>query len=171
MSIAKKAELYANSCHTETNHKYDDQPYSVHLKMVVATAKDYIHLIPEDERESILAGCWVHDVIEDCRQTYNDVKVATNETVAELAYALTNEKGKVRKERANDKYYEGIRNTPYATFIKLCDRIANVTYSINCGSNMSGVYAKENQEFVNRLFDKKYQELFDHLEKLLLKTA
>jgi hypothetical protein len=34
----------------------------------------------------------VHDVIEDCRETCNDVKKATNEEIAELAYALTNKK-------------------------------------------------------------------------------
>ena len=34
----------------------------------------------------------MHDVIEDCRETYNDVNKATNEEIPELAYALTNEK-------------------------------------------------------------------------------
>ena len=39
----------------------------------------------------------MHDVIEDARQIYNDVRQQLGETVAELAYSLTNEKGRNRK--------------------------------------------------------------------------
>jgi (p)ppGpp synthase/HD superfamily hydrolase len=68
-------------------------------------------------------------------------------TVAEITYALTNEKGKNRKERANAKYYKGIRETPYATFIKLCDRLANVSYSKSVNSKMIEAYQKEQGGF------------------------
>jgi (p)ppGpp synthase/HD superfamily hydrolase len=132
--------------------------------MVVNTARKFLHLIPEEEQGNILAGCWLHDVIEDCRETYNDVKKETNETVAELVYALTNEKGKNRKERANDKYYEGIRNTPYATFIKLCDRIANVEYSYATESRMFEMYCKENENFLARVGeDGAYNNVVEYL--------
>ncbi|WP_298473442.1 hypothetical protein [uncultured Maribacter sp.] len=63
-------------------------------------------------------ACWVHDIIEDARETYIDVLENTNVTIAELAYALTNEKGRTRKERANDAYYRGIQKTPNASFVK-----------------------------------------------------
>jgi len=59
-----------------------------------------------------MTACWGHDLIEDCRVSYNDVKDALGQEAADIIYAVTNEKGKNRKERANDKYYEGIRNTP-----------------------------------------------------------
>ena len=165
-TISQRARDYAIFCHNSTNHRYDKTfAYSVHLQMVVDTAMKFIHLIPEEMREIVIAGCWVHDVIEDCRETYNDVKKATCEEVAELAYALTNEKGRNREERANDKYYEGIRNTPYATFIKLCDRIANYEYSKRNGgkSGMAAKYEKEMNDFVNKLFDDKYIEMIDYL--------
>ena len=60
-------------------------------------------------------------------------------------------KGKNRKERANDKYYEGIRNTDGAIFVKLCDRIANVQYSKMTKSRMFEMYKKENMEFLKGL--------------------
>ena len=165
--ISEKAKQYAISCHRDTNHKYDDQPYEVHLQMVADAAVKFIHLIPEHERENVIAGCWVHDCIEDCRQTYNDVKTATNITVAELAYALTNEKGRNRKERANDKYYQGIRETPYAVFVKLCDRIANAQYSQRNNSKMAVLYREENPAFCSKLYDEKYDELFVYLKDVL----
>lgn len=166
MSEIGKAMKYAIACHSETAHKYDGKPYEVHLEMVFATAKKFIHLIPAEHQENVLAACWVHDVIEDCRQTYNDVAAATNEYVAELAYALTNEKGRTRKERANDKYYQGIRDTQFAVFIKVCDRIANYEYSIQQKSKMVQVYEKEMNYFIANLYDEDYDELFDTLRLL-----
>lgn len=168
MNLSEKARQYAIECHQSTNHLYDGYlPYEFHLRLVVATAHQFIQLIPEADREIVLAGCWVHDTIEDCRQTYNDVSQALGTPVAELAYALTNEKGKNRSERANAAYYEAIKATPYATFVKLCDRIANVTYSQLFGSRMTEVYAQEYPGFREKLYDPAWQPIFAHLEGLL----
>jgi len=164
MTIIEKSKAYAIECHEKTAHLYDGKPYVTHLQMVFDTANKFIHLVPQEHRENVLAACWVHDVIEDCRQTYNDVNRATNEEIAELAYALTNEKGRTRKERANDKYYEGIRQTPFATFIKVCDRIANYEYSKLQADKMVEVYEKEMNEFMAKLYDPRYEELFSYLK-------
>lgn len=162
--LVSKAREYATLKHFETNHKYDGQPYDVHLKMVCDFACKYVHLLPDNKTISdVLAACWVHDVIEDCRQTYNDVKAILGERVADIAYALTNEKGRTRKERANDKYYEGIRNTPFAAYVKICDRLANATYSKQSGSKMIEAYKKENEDFKNQLWSLAVQEMFDDL--------
>ena len=60
----------------------------------------------------------------------------------EITYALTNDKGRTRAERAGEKYYQGIRETPYAPFVKLCDRLANITYSC-AGTNRDNLRMKE----------------------------
>ncbi len=165
VSIIEKAREYAIQCHTSTNHFYDKiHPYSFHLKMVVSAAEKFIHLIPEHEKENVIAACWLHDVIEDCRQTYNDVKNHTNEKVADLVYALTNEKGRNREERANAKYYKGIQQIPYAPFIKLCDRIANFQYSKSEGSPMYGKYKREMPDFVKKVSCHLYIEMLELLE-------
>lgn len=160
-----KARKYAIHCHTSTNHKYDGKPYSYHLESVVDYALRFIHLIPRNKQLDVLSACWCHDVIEDCRQTYPDVKENTNENVANIVYALTNEKGKTREERANDKYYEGIRETPYATFVKLCDRMANLDYSKRKSPKMTKVYLKDMSNFIKKIYDPKYDEMFDYLKK------
>jgi (p)ppGpp synthase/HD superfamily hydrolase len=89
---------------------------------------------------------------------------------ADIIYAVTNEKGKNRSERANDKYYEGIRNTPGAVFVKLCDRIANVQYSKMTKSRMFEMYKKENMNFetmLGRFTDNKDLEpMFQYLYNL-----
>jgi (p)ppGpp synthase/HD superfamily hydrolase len=89
----------------------------------------------------------------------------TNKNVAEIVYALTNEKGKTREQRANDKYYKGIKETPYATFVKLCDRMANLEYSKKTSPKMTKVYQKEMSNFIKKVYDPKYDEMFDYLKK------
>jgi (p)ppGpp synthase/HD superfamily hydrolase len=168
--LSQIAEEYAIKCHSDTNHLYDGLPYSFHLELAVKVAKKFIHLIPERNREIVLAACWCHDTIEDTRVTPNDVVKATNKDVALIVYAVTNEKGWTRKDRANDKYYKGIRDTKYATFVKLCDRIANALYSQSkIGvSTMFEKYKEENLHFTKELFDEKgsYGEMFDYLEEI-----
>jgi (p)ppGpp synthase/HD superfamily hydrolase len=155
--------------HKETNHMYDTYlPYEFHLRMVANVGNTYKHLLDGYKEyytgdlivnpvqqisllSACMTACWGHDLIEDCRVSYNDVKDALGQEAADIIYAVTNEKGKNRKERANDKYYEGIRNTPGAVFVKLCDRIANVQYSKMTGSRMFEMYKKENTEFTKAL--------------------
>jgi (p)ppGpp synthase/HD superfamily hydrolase len=144
--------------HIKTNHWYDEYlPYEFHLRMVAQAAKDFIHLVPDSndgeitDREAITMAAYGHDLIEDTRVSYNDVKEVLGIQAANIIYAVSNEKGKNRKERANDKYYEGIRNTPGAVFVKLCDRIANVQYSKMTKSRMFEMYKKENAEFTKAL--------------------
>ena len=108
--------------HKNTNHMYAEYlPYEYHLRMVVGVFERFKHLVEEIRREDVKTVCFAHDIIEDTRVTYNDVKFALGAYVADLVYALTNEKGKTRKERANDKYYEGIRSEKYGIFVKSLD--------------------------------------------------
>jgi len=168
MNIIDKAMMYAIKCHSETNHLYNGEPYHIHLRMVYNEAVKYSYLVSEADRDNFLAAAWVHDVIEDCRQTYNDVLKATNKDVAELAYALTNEKGKSRKERANDKYYDGINACRYASLLKVCDRIANLKYSIQTKSRMADMYIKENEDFLNKIYVSGFVDAFNDLNVFCL---
>ena len=99
MKASIKASFYAIKAHKEVNHKYDGQPYEVHLKMCSDIGGMFIKLIPESEIERVFAAIWLHDTIEDCRKTYNDIKKEFGSIVADIVYACTNEKGKTRKER------------------------------------------------------------------------
>lgn len=164
--LIELSRLYAIECHAKTNHYYDGKPYSHHLSMVVDFAEHFIKNIPEVHRDIVIAACWAHDVIEDCRETYNDVKAALGPEVAEIVYALTNEKGRNRKERANEKYYQGIRETQYASFIKGCDRAANLKYSIDTNSRMTDMYRKEMPEFIVNVFG--HHSNYTELQHLLI---
>lgn len=166
-----QAHEYAVKCHASTNHYYNGRPYEFHLKLAIEHAYQFMHLVDDADGITVLCAIWCHDVIEDCRQSYNDVKEQLGEQVADIVYACTTEKGKNRAERANDKYYEGIRKTQYATFVKLCDRMANVTYSKRHKGSMFDKYKKENEHFVAMLYDDKYKEMFVYLDWLFKEEA
>lgn len=143
----------AHELHQGVNQTYGDSlPYGYHLDMVVNGIRDFGHLVCacEDDVLPLFFGGYYHDSIEDARLTYNDVLKEARGMMAEeqaymateIVYALTNDKGRTRAERAGEKYYKGIRETPYAPFVKLCDRLANITYSCS-GVNADNLHMRE----------------------------
>lgn len=165
--LVEKAKNYAIECHSSTNHKYGNEPYSFHLGIAYFYAIAYISYIPAEDRDNILAAIWCHDVIEDCRQSYNDVKENTNERVADLVYAVTNEKGKNRLQRENAKYFTEMRNITGATYVKLCDRMANISNAVQEQSRMLGMYKKEHDYFLKQVDELKYPLMVQHMNNLL----
>ena len=156
----------AHALHASVNHAYDRiRPYGFHLDMVVNWVRKYIEVVCVSEQDiiPIYFAAFYHDSIEDARLSYNDVMRIAKELMdeeqaylaTEIVYALTNEKGRNRAERANEKYYAGIREIPYAPFVKLADRLANTSYAFSKGTadslRMSKVYREELPGFLEAL--------------------
>lgn len=161
--LVSKAIIAATKGHNNTNHLYGDASYTIHLALVVDVAYRFIHLIPIEMRATVIASMWLHDSIEDARMTYNDVVEVTNVDVAEIVYAVTNNKGRTRKDRANDNYYKGIREINCAPFVKLCDRIANIEFG-----GKGSMYRKEHLNFKQQLaFYPEYNEMWEFTDWLL----
>ena len=162
----EKIKVSAHQLHASVNQHYDGTlPYGFHLDMVVDSIYKY-----GDEvcacREDVLPlffGAYYHDSIEDARLTYNDVTDTARQFMderqafiaAEIVYALTNDKGRTRAQRAGDNYYKGIRETPYAPFVKLADRLANISYSCrgsdSANNHMREVYKSELPHFLEAI--------------------
>ena len=115
----------AHEAHAAVNQFYGvDLPYSYHLDGVAELVARYGGEVctRAEDVPAVMFGAWFHDSIEDARLTYNDVRKRARSLgldeaqafmAAEIVYALTNEKGRTRAERAGVKYYEGIRAVPY----------------------------------------------------------
>ena len=156
----------AHDLHQSVNQSYgDDLPYGYHLDMVVEGIRQFGHLVcvREEDVLPLFFGGYYHDSIDDARLTYNDVMHTARQYLTEeqalmateIVYALTNDKGRNRSERAGEKYYEGIRTTPYAPFVKLCDRMANITFSCSgtdaVNRHMRDVYRQEVPHFLSSI--------------------
>ena len=165
-SVIEEIRLSAYALHAGVNQTYgNDKPYGFHLDMVAEGVRRYGYLVCASTADilPLLFGAYYHDSIEDARQTYNDVlrtarrfmDDAQARTATEIVYALTNDKGRTRAERAGENYYKGIRQTPYAPFVKLADRRANIAYSVAnttaLNSRMRSVYAEELPHFLEAI--------------------
>lgn len=164
--VLDQIKTSAHQLHDHVNQTYDKvHPYGFHLDMVADSVFKHGDVVcaNEDDVLPLFFGAYYHDSIEDARLTYNDVmKIARtwmNDDqalmAAEIVFALTNDKGRTRKERAGEKYYQGIRTTPYAPFVKLADRLANITYSFtHCNEaniHMKSVYQHELPGFLEAI--------------------
>ena len=156
----------AHRLHDSVNQMYDKtRPYGYHLDMVADAVHRYGHAVCASEADilPLFFGAFYHDSIEDARLSHNDVKRTALRwmdddgalTAAEIVYALTNEKGRTRAERADERYYQGIRQTAYAPFVKLADRLANITYSFShahrMNLHMKEVYHEEWPHFLTAI--------------------
>ena len=156
----------AHELHRAVNQTYGQGlPYAVHLDMVASQVMSHGHEVCAGEHDVLpmVFGAYFHDSIEDARQTYNDVTRLARQWMddeqahmaAEIVYALTNDKGRTRAERAGERYYQGIRQTPYAPLVKLADRVANMTYSATHDNadnvHMREVYRRELPHFLEAI--------------------
>lgn len=151
------------------NQKYDtDLPYSKHLDFVMDQARLFKHLLPEGKGWVVMAACAGHDLIEDARVTYNDIRDKIGPEVADIIYACTEEKGRNRDERHSEKYYLQLSTNPLAIFVKLCDIIANVKFSILTNSTMLAKLKNEHPKTTHYLYLSgiAYGDMFRYLDVL-----
>ncbi len=160
-----KAVNFASKRHSGQYYS-DDYPYFVHLYQVVSVAK-YFNL-----SEDVIAACWLHDVIEDTATSYNDLAFIFGSNVADIVYDVTDELGKNRKER-HTKTYKKVAANPEAIKVKLCDRIANLSFGLmTLNERKIHMYIKENEEFKSIVMkydygDEKLKEVFNYYNSLI----
>jgi (p)ppGpp synthase/HD superfamily hydrolase len=168
--------------HNAVNHMYGEHPYTFHLNAAVEETihwfhfsepiKDHFHMLfKQHALEELVLATWGHDLLEDTHCSYDDIYKHLGVLVAEIIFAVTNNKGRNRKERADKNYYKGIMTTPGATLVKLCDRIANVKYSKETGSSKYFMYRTEMPHFMASLFpvttDRRFALYFDVITHLM----
>lgn len=150
MNNKERAMMVAEKAHA--NQTYDIYPYTYHIKQVVKIAEELGY------DESIVVASALHDVLEDTDLSYNDIKKAFGEEVAEIVYAVTDELGRNRKER-KAKTYPKIKSNWKATVVKVCDRIANIEQSKEYNQKLYETYQKEHEQFSQHLMSEDHPEI------------
>lgn len=162
---ATRAQRYATVVHGGQIYN-DEVPYVDHLTEVFAVVKRFC--LSDDP--VIACAAWLHDAIEDTRTSYNDIKKRFGVDVAELVYAVTDERGRDRTER-HVKTYPKIKGNIKATQLKLADRIANVEYGSATGGKQA-MYRDEHNEFEESIRVREGEpivtsRMWDHLHRIL----
>lgn len=153
------------------NQKYDGKlPYSFHLDIVGKQAIKYADILDLNLEDShlVMRGAYGHDLIEDARVSYNDIKSATSYELAEIIYLCTENKGRNRAARKSKEFYEDLATNRLAVFVKLCDIISNARYSQLTVSSMFQKYASEwkNIRLYLSAYKDEFKPLFDDLDML-----
>jgi (p)ppGpp synthase/HD superfamily hydrolase len=161
--LESKAKQFAITAHK--GQTYGTREYTFHLEAVVAVAKKY------KLNETIVSACWLHDTIEDCKVSFQDIKSLCGENVAEIVFCVTDELGRNRKER-KEKTYPKLAGNQDAICVKLCDRIANIQQTISDrNTELFSMYLKEHKEFREKLFKDHSKDplpkLWSELEELI----
>ena len=167
--LVRTAREFGPNLHAERNLRYGDYAYTIHLQTVANFGKYFRHLlqISTDQAYEVEAALWLHDTIEDCGINYQKIKTLFNENVAEYVWSVTGF-GRNRVER-NASVEERIKGKIIPTYIKLCDKLANMVFSKYLDSN-SGMYEKYVAEWSS--FKEKYylpdlKEMFDYVDNLI----
>lgn len=161
--LINKAREFATKAHGD--QKYGKElPYAYHLEQVVLVARRYgLH-------EDVQVAAWLHDTLEDTDVTFEELMKEFGVTVFDLVNAVTNEAGANRKER-HAKTYPKIRRDPSAVALKLCDRIANVSFSIERNDKIMELYVKEHDSFVAALQQpNELSSMWCELDNLIVKA-
>jgi (p)ppGpp synthase/HD superfamily hydrolase len=120
--LVKRAAEFATSAHEGQVRKYTGVPYIVHPIEVMEIVKTVDH---DDE---MLAAALLHDVVEDCGVTIEDIVKEFGSDVASLVSALTDvskpEDGNRKTRKAKDREHSAA-SSPRAQTIKLADLISN----------------------------------------------
>jgi hypothetical protein len=143
----QEIRLKAFELHHLANKLYAGQPYSFHLDMVHDFYCKYKHHLTAKQQEIVEKALWFHDVEEDCGMSYHAITKLIGDEAADVVFNVTNEQGKSRKEKILKTLYK--TSTTYeSTFLKICDRLANMTFSFteklkNEQSDMYDTYVDE----------------------------
>lgn len=106
---------------------YGDKPYSYHLDRVAEIAKQFMPTYWDElEQTEALALAYLHDVGEDTQVGAEEIIALFGAKIEGLVDNISDEAGPTRKERKRKTWHK-IRRDKKSVFIKLCDRLANVS--------------------------------------------
>lgn len=128
-----KALEFAVEAHEGQKRKKSDIPYIYHPLNLACHALSMG--IKEDE---VIAGCLLHDVVEDCNKTLEDLPV--NDETKEIVRLMTHAKTKdSEREKVMKAYYAALAENPKAALVKCLDRCNNLT-TMSWGLSREKIY-------------------------------
>ena len=141
-----KAVTFATEAHKGQMRKRSSTPYIYHPLSLACHA-----LSMDITDDAIIAACLLHDVVEDCGVTYDQLPV--NDETKELVRLLTCEKTTPEnRSKVLREYYDLIATNPKAALIKCIDRTNNLT-TMSGGLSRERIYRmiKETEEYYPKL--------------------
>jgi (p)ppGpp synthase/HD superfamily hydrolase len=130
----KIIEAYAMRCYNEANCNYGGRNYYLHITMVLDNVKKHqmIFKNPQDALYT-MGAAHTHDLMEDARQTYNNICDVCGTDIADITLKVTDVDAENRMMKHLLTMGKTVRD-PRAIILKMCDILANTTFSKETGS-------------------------------------
>ena len=160
--ISKKEQLawdFAKEKHAGQIRKFIGLPYfDAHVQKVNGIIKLYT------TDEDLLCAALLHDTLEDCDVTYDEIYAMFGERVADIVQELTSIKDVIEADYAGDKtdylIDKMVNMSDDALLIKLCDRLLNISDAFTASEKFRTKYYNETKKIMEDL------KSFRHLNKL-----
>lgn len=124
--IVEKALKFATNAHKGQYRKYTGEAYVTHPIAVCNLVSDFTN------DKDILAAALLHDTMEDCEVTYEELCNEFGKRVADMVKELTNDKEEISKKGKVDYMVNKINKmSEPCVLIKLCDILNNMSSTIN----------------------------------------
>lgn len=179
--LLQKALSFATEKHSAQTRKWTNEPYIVHpiavadsaIRFVIEDCPDYN--IEKEGIECIGAIALLHDVLEDCDCTYNELQSLFNEDISYMVYQLSNllPKDKFNRKSRSEIYSVGFRSAfSSAKIIKCFDILDNMQSIKTHDPKFYNVWKEErlflldtskNELFGGGILDKLYTKVMEKL--------
>jgi (p)ppGpp synthase/HD superfamily hydrolase len=121
MDLIKQARDFARAAHAgQFRQGADREPYETHVAEVAGLVARFGGTIP------VIAAGWLHDTVEDCAVTPDEIATQFGAAVAGLVAELTDDKTLPKAMRKALQVQHAPGKSPEAALLKICDKIANV---------------------------------------------
>ena len=119
--LVARAEQYARQHHKGQTRKGEAaEPYITHVQEVAFLVGNF------GGDDIAVAGAWLHDVVEDCAPTLDDVIAEFGDEVAALVAEVTDDKALEKAERKARQVETASKKSDRACLIKWADKTSNL---------------------------------------------
>lgn len=120
-NIAERAAIFARHAHEGQKRKATGAPYFTHVGKVAEILSGYT------ERQELISAAYLHDTLEDCDVSYNELKAEFGNVIADYVFCLTNDKTVLEKSGKVSYMVSKISSMDSdVLLIKMCDTLANM---------------------------------------------
>lgn len=148
--LTNRARRFAEIAHEGQKRRYTGEPYITHPAAVVEILGN------AGASDIILAAAWLHDVVEDCNVTHDEILENFGPIVARLVFELTDQATLEMGNRAIRKAFERDR-------LAKVSAAAQTIKSVDITHNASSI--KEHSPAFWEVFRKEALEVLDVMEK------
>ena len=164
MKLTLHATEFAARAHAGQVRKYTGHPYIWHPINVAVKLAAYTN------DQEMIAAALLHDTVEDCDVTHDDIKSRFGPRVSQLVYELTNvakkEDGNRAARMAIDRAFMA-KASPEAKTIRLADIYDNLKDITQADPGFARIYMKEKRLMMNEALMEGDSGLYSEVQKLI----